>query len=199
MLWVGASGFVLGPFIGGLRSPAYRKQKLALLLGLAISLAPLSVFGKALKVGTHHRPLGGATYAIVAAVVSIALVLVVARLLTWAGEQGRGTRRVIAASALVLATVGAGILTALIFVRSYFVDTELGHALLDATLALGLGTVAAFLPIPKTWHDVTAKAGPWVWLFTAIVAAGLTRFPKVRTEAEQAAPVLAAPLTWLGG
>lgn len=72
-VWLAATGLygmLLSVLAAALRvaRPMPRRTP-ALLLGLALALGPLSMFGMLLAKHTHHRPLGAATYSVVAAMI----------------------------------------------------------------------------------------------------------------------------------
>ena len=73
MVWLGATGLygmILGLLSGLLRvaRPLPRRSP-ALPLGLAFAFGPLAALGSILHAHTHHRPLGAATYAVIAGMI----------------------------------------------------------------------------------------------------------------------------------
>ena len=64
----------LGLWIRRWRDAGMPVAERALLLGAALSSLPLALFGGVLKSTTHHRPLGGATFAVAALLVLAACI-----------------------------------------------------------------------------------------------------------------------------
>ena len=81
---------VMSPLSAALASAGRASRfRSATTVGVLLSAVVLIPFATVLKTSTHHRPLGGATFAVIAGIVVVASSLVCARLVTWAGEQHR--------------------------------------------------------------------------------------------------------------
>lgn len=101
-----SAALLLGPATLGISSEgAWRKPAFWLACGLGLSLGPLTVFGGLLKTATHHRPLGAATFAVIACALVVGSVLVCWRagVLVERAEATRGRliRSVVGAVALL--------------------------------------------------------------------------------------------------
>jgi hypothetical protein len=162
-------------------------------LGLSFSLAPLIVFARILILGTHHRPLGGATFAFVAAGLIAGAVAVAARVLAWSRErQGLLRNAPWALGAVALALAGLLSLPAL--------GSPLRASLLDGALGALLLLGGASLRLPDKLAQSLARAGVFVWV--AAVAIGLAvglSSPEVRSVLDSRAPVLLGLAGWLRG
>jgi hypothetical protein len=170
----------------------------ALLLGTALSSLPLALFGGVLKSTTHHRPLGGATFA-VAALLALAACIGLAFRICQVGSARASTRSsfwqslFIACCALSLAgtllLALAGQAPGMAGIAADFA------ALLFASSVSGLVPIPAWLERPRLWLAKVAWSG-WVVL---VVGAVLTlRSPELARQLGRLSPVLFAPLSWLG-
>ena len=99
---------VCAPFAAVL-SVAERPGKLtrALTVGTVASAVVLVPLASMLKATTHHRPLGGVTFACLALCVLGGFSLLSARLLTWAGEQAVLLRMLARVAIVLLTALGA--------------------------------------------------------------------------------------------
>lgn len=186
-LW-GSAALMIAPVAAAWRlARPLSRSAWSLPLGLALSLAPLMLFARVLKVATHHRPLGGATFAIVATLLVLGATAVAARLIAWsAGREGALAQapRVIAALSLALGLVLA--LPAL--------GAELRGSVLDGLLSVVLAAVGAFVPA----RQLVARIGPALWV--VVVAAGLgwgLGAAQTRGVLADQAPVLTGLSGWL--
>jgi hypothetical protein len=192
-----ASSLILVPFTAALAvlrsSSAFLRACTLGLLAAAVVLWPLGVV---LKGTTHHRPLGGATFAVIACGVTLLSCVTSARLLTCADVQQRPWRGLARGAVLVLAALGAA--TLLVAVRTLTRSGELSVGLLDGVRALGLAVAAG-------WLARRVSAARWgvlglaVWLAVVIVGGWLGRGAEISAELRANAPVLYMPLDWLGG
>ncbi|HWZ89396.1 MAG TPA: hypothetical protein VNW92_11120 [Polyangiaceae bacterium] len=170
----------------------------ALTVGTLISALPLIPFATVLRTHTHHRPLGGVTFAFGAGAVVVAATLVSARFITWAGDQPSAQRTVarvaiVASSALGAAAVLLGLLHGL---RG---DPAFRTGFFDALRVLGLSSLAAWLPLPGGFVRRAWGLGLAAWLAVVTVGVCLGCAPTIRAEIAERCPVLNWPLHWLGG
>ncbi|MES1173938.1 MAG: hypothetical protein ABUL62_06380 [Myxococcales bacterium] len=189
---------VMAPLSAALAS-ARRVSRFRSASTVAVLLAaiPLLPFASILKTSTHHRPLGGVTFAVLAGVAIVLLALACGRLVTWAGEQrpSRAAARValIALAALGTAAVLLGLLQGLkggdVYRTGFF----------DALRVLGLATLAARVPLPDALLKRLRGLGLAAWIAVVTVGLCLGRAPAMQAESAVRCPVLCWPLLLLGG
>lgn len=181
----------VGLWIRRARAEGGRGPDRALLLGIALSSLPLALFGGVLKSTTHHRPLGGATFA-VAALCLLAICIGLAFRFSGGVRpsapkfpwQGLFTTACLLslAGALALGTAGAA--------RTALVDFT--------ALALASGG-AAFVKVPARLQRVNLALMVGLWVALVLGAAFFIQSPELARLLTTQAPVLFAPLSWLGG
>ncbi len=203
MCWVvlfGGTALVLGPVVAALRiARPWRASAASIPVGLLLALAPMIVLGRLLKAGTHHRPLGGATFAIVAVGLVLGGVALAARLIAWSTPSASAAARRFARPALA-ALVAIALLAALALARAAFGagSASIGGGVVDGALALALGGAAATLRVPPGLARVARLAGPIVWLVVAVAGPVAGRAaPAARSASLERAPVLVGPSAWL--
>jgi len=187
LLWAAASALVVpvGLWIRSASLKAHGSVDRAFLLGTALSSLPLALFGGVLKSATHHRPLGGATFAVVACVVltlSVALALRVGRSMKpWLGRFFLIACSGSAAAALLLAALASR------------------PALLDFVTLAAACAGAGLLKIPTQVAGLPRALTGVLWV--ALLSCGLllTGRAELMTEARSRAPVSFAAFSWLGG
>ncbi|HEY3667742.1 MAG TPA: hypothetical protein VGL19_17185, partial [Polyangiaceae bacterium] len=102
---------VMAPLSAALAgSPHAGRFRQALTLGVLLAGLPLLPFASVLKASTHHRPLGGVTFAVVAGSLVVGLSFVAARLVTWAGAQRSRLSSLARLCTVALAALGAAAL-----------------------------------------------------------------------------------------
>jgi hypothetical protein len=170
----------------------------ALTLGALVAALPLVPLATALKTSTHHRPLGGVTFAVVAGALIVASTLLSARLITWAGDQPSSLRTLARIAIVALTALGAvALLRGL--VHGLQGDPAFRTGFFDALRALGLATLAAWLPLPAAFVRRARGFGLAVWIAVVTVGVCLGRAPTMQAEIAERCPVLHWPLLWLGG
>jgi len=175
--------------VGGFRS--------ALTVGVLLAALPLLPFATVLKTATHHRPLGGVTFAVLAGLVIVGLSLFCARLVTWASEPY--PLRLFARFALLsLAALGT---TAVLLglVQALKAGGAYRTGFFDALRVLGLATLAARVPLPDALLRRVRGLGLAAWIAVVTVGVCLGRAPAMQAELALRCPVLHWPLLWLGG
>lgn len=203
LCWVvlcGGGALVLGPVVAALRvAKPWRAGVASIPIGLLLALAPMIVLGRLLKAGTHHRPLGGATFAIVAVGLVLGGVAVAARLIAWSalppGDRARRLARPALAALLAIA-----LLAALALARAAFGggSASIGGGVVDGVLALALGGAAATLRVPAGLARAARIAGPVLWLVVAVAGPVAGRAaPAAQSATVARAPVLVGPAAWL--
>jgi hypothetical protein len=206
LLLSGATALILGPFVASLRwlrmtTPRLGEVRVSF-FALLVALAPLVLFGLMLKEGTHHRPLGGATFAVVAAVVIALSIACLRRLLIWFHAEEPAVRFL--GRGLFALSVGVGAsLAVLLVLRLGLTPSPLQAGALDGLRALGLGAIAAYVPLPPALSRGVTRFGLPIWAGVVMVAAGLCQKSALAQAADREAPVLLAPVGWcstgLGG
>jgi hypothetical protein len=187
----GSTAFVIGPCLflaGRLGAIGYRGVRPAL-LGACWAVFPLSLLGSVLKLETNHRPLGAATYSVLALFVLVAAVFVAARIEDAAerDRDGIGAKLRLGALAVAFLSTGSGAFQVLRNpeVRAGALD---GLSLVAAT-ALGL-FVATKVPPRSTFRHA-------VPLWVLVVVSGFVATTVHVDAISRVAPVLGGPFAWL--
>jgi hypothetical protein len=191
---VGAVSVVVVPvglWLRRAREAGMPRMDRALACGTALSALPLALFGGVLKSTTHHRPLGGATFA-VAALCLLALCIGLSfRVLR---TEGHGA---VKSAWQNLFTLGCGLSLACAALlglaraaRPSLVDFL---ALAAAAAVAGLVKMPAWLGRLKFWAVLAA----WVALLACAVLC-LRSSPRLVRSLTTQAPVSFASLSWLG-
>lgn len=193
----GSTALLLAPAVGAFRAARPMPRAAAtLLVGLLLATGPLVIFARLLKATTHYRPLGGATFAIVATGVLLGCFALSGRLV--AASHSGSRRRV--AQRLLVVLAAASALTGLALAAPAVGAGGLRAGIFDGALAVALGLAAA-LPSASGWLPAPRArlAGPVVWLVLVIAGAGVLHFtPAVRAACSARSPVLLGLPGWLG-
>ena len=162
----------------------------ALLAGAALSTLPLALFGGVLKSTTHHRPLGGATFAVAALCILAACVGLSFRFL---GGQRPGT---VKSPWQNLFTLGCGLSLACALVLGSARATR--PSLVDFLALVAAGIVAGAVSLPGRLQRLKLWLVVAVWV-ALLASAGLSlRNPQLVRVLTTRAPVSFAALSWLG-
>jgi hypothetical protein len=194
-VWValaGGSALVLGPVVLLVAVTIDKPQRLlAPLSGVALSAAPLALLAIALKTQTHHRPLGAATFAVMAFVVVSLCVVVAVRIAQVAGTRAPRSRRALL-SLLVASALGS---LSAVLVAALRADGSRPHVLDAMSLIVAGGVAVGFLR-RGVKREALGRAGIALW--TTLVLAGLLwSRGKDFVPIEKSAPVVAGPRAWL--
>jgi len=193
--WVGLAGstaLVLGPLLLLARAAASRLRGLtSVALGIGLSALPLAFLGQVLKVHTHHRPLGAATFGALALLLVLFSIALGARVLGWAREEPALARRLVVRFVALVAVLGS----AVVVLRS-LASASAHHDVIDVLRVLAASAIAWMglnQPRVEMW---ARRAGALAWV--ALVVAGLVaaRGP-VHDAIRERAPVLGGPAAWL--
>ena len=163
----------------------------ALLAGTTLSALPLALFGGVLKSTTHHRPLGGATFAVAALCVLALCIGLSFRVLRKVGDFA------VKSTWQNLFTLGCGLSLAGALLLGAARSTR--PSLVDFLALLGAASVAGVIKMP-TWiarWQLSLVVTGWVALLVC-AAVALKNAELVRSLTTQA-PVSFAALSWLGG
>jgi len=189
---------VMAPLSAALASASTSKFRTALTLAVLLAALPLLPFATLLKTTTHHRPLGGVTFAVIAGLSIVGLALVCARFVTWAGVQP--TRRALFSRVLLLVLAALGTAVLLFgLVQGLKGGSAYQTGFYDALRVLALATLAARVPLPETLLRRALGLGLAGWLAVVTVGVCLARAPAMQVELASRCPVLHWPLVWLGG
>jgi len=163
----------------------------SLLAGTALSALPLALFGGVLKSTTHHRPLGGATFAVAALCVLALCVALSFRVLRGAG------RGVVKSTWQNLFTLGCGLSLASALLLAGARVTR--PSLVDFLALIAASVVAGVVKMPTWLRRVRLPLVLVGWAALLACAAASLRNPALVRSLTTQAPVSFAALSWLGG
>lgn len=194
-VWLALAGntaLVLGPLLvlarATRRSTAVWRPAL---VGVALAAAPVLALGEQLKLHTHHRPLGAATFGALALVLVLGCVVVTVRLFRFVGPPVTPARRIAARVLVTLAALALG----LVVLRSGASETY-GPDVLDVARLLIVATLAdRALDSPRVM-TLARRAGVLSWVVLVLVGFFAAR-GEVRRQVHERAPVLGGPSAWL--
>jgi hypothetical protein len=166
----------------------------AIFAGAALSALPLALFGGVLKSTTHHRPLGGATFAVAALCLLAVCIGLSFRLLRPRAPSASGGGAKSAWQNLFFLGCGSSLVSAV----ALGLMKAARPSLVDF-LALALAAAAAGLAPPPAWL-VRRRLWPLLLGWVALVACALValRSPQLVRSLTTQAPISFAPLSWLG-
>lgn len=195
LVWLaltGGTALVLGPMLVLARA-ARRSAPLlrASLIGVALASTPVMILGEVLKLHTHHRPLGAATFGFLALAVLGGCVLVALRLLAWGGGTSDRTQRLLLRFLRVLAATSL----ALVVLRAAAAEAY-GRDVLDVLRVVVLAVLASrALDAPRV-VALARRAGVAAWVVLVLVGMFSGR-GDVEAKIRERAPVLGGPAAWL--
>ena len=190
---------VMAPLSSALASASTgSKLRTALTVGALLAAVPLLPFAALLKATTHHRPLGGVTFAVIGGLTIVALAVVCGRLVAWAGVQSSAHARFLRVLLLAFAALGTAALL-LGLVQGLKGGSSYQTGFYDALRVLGLTTLAARVRLPETLLRRVRGLGLATWVAVVTVGVCLGRAPAMQAELASLCPVLHWPLVWLGG
>lgn len=162
----------------------------ALVTGTALSTLPLALFGGVLKSTTHHRPLGGATFAVAALCVLAACIGLSFRLL---GGARPGAMK---APWQNLFTLGCGLSLACALLLGSARATR--PSLVDFLALLAAGIAAGAISVPGWLQRLKLPQVLAVWVALLACALLSLKNPELVRSLTTQAPVSFAALSWLG-
>jgi hypothetical protein len=181
----------LGVWLRRARADGLPPADRALLAGAALSALPLALFGGVLKSTTHHRPLGGATFAVAALCV---LALCIGLSFRAFGKSSHGA---VTSPWQNLFTLGCGLSLAVALLLGSARATR--PSLVDFLALSAAVAVAGVAKMPSWLARLRLPAVFLGWAaLLACAAVSLTRPELVRSLTTQA-PVSFVALSWLGG
>jgi hypothetical protein len=195
LAWLALTGntaLVLGPLLAAARSLRNEVVKVRpWLLGAALATLPLAGLGQVLKLQTHHRPLGAATFGFLALGVVLGCILVTVRVVAWASSDVTWPRRLV--GRLLVLVAGVSLCVPLLRASS---AEGYNHGVLDAFRVLVLAALAFRALDVDRVRALARRAGVWAWVL--LVLAGLVAGRgAVRAAVRERAPVLGGPVAWL--
>lgn len=187
----GSTAFVVGPslFLAGRVATRSLSGLGPALLGACWAVLPLSLLGSVLKLETNHRPLGAATFAVIALFVVVAAMAVAARVDAAAARDADGRGAKLRIGALVVAFLSAGVTAFHVFRNPELRSGGLDGLSLAAAVALGLLAQRKVPPRAAFRHAVP--------LWVAVAVSGLITTRAHVDAITRAAPVFGGPLAWL--
>jgi hypothetical protein len=162
----------------------------ALLAGTALSALPLALFGGVLKSTTHHRPLGGATFAVAALCVLAACIGLSFRIL---GGLRSGT---VKSSWQNLFTLGCGLSLACALLLGSARAAR--PSLVDFLALLAAGVAAGVIGLPGWLQRLKLPLVVALWVALLACAGVSLKNPQLVRSLTTQAPVSFAALSWLG-
>jgi hypothetical protein len=186
----GGAALVLGPALVFAGTARIGSGLRAALLGLAVAAAPLALLAEGLKQSTHHRPLGAATFAVLALATIACAIAVAWRLLRFSESASAPARRIVSVGAALVGTVSVGF----VLVRALEAPALVPHVL-DGLRGAATATLGhLLLRVPRVTR-VARRLGAPMWV--AVVILGLVTNRGVTGAATRtAAPVVGGPLAW---
>ncbi len=162
----------------------------ALLAGAALSSLPLALFGGVLKSTTHHRPLGGATFA-VAALCLLALCIGLS-FRAFRGASGSAVK----STWQNLFYLGCGL--SLVATMALGLSGAARPSLVELLAVAGAVAVVARVTPPAPLARLRARILVAGWVILLVCAVVSLRSAPVSALLTSRAPVSFAPLSWLG-
>lgn len=162
----------------------------ALAAGAALSSLPLALFGGVLKSTTHHRPLGGATFA-VAALCLLALCVALSFRI-FRGNSGNAVN----STWQNLFSLGCGL--SLVGTVALGLVGSARHSLVELGALAGAIAVTARLPAPPWLQRLKLGALMAGWALLLLCAVVALRSAAISATLGSRAPVSFAALSWLG-
>jgi hypothetical protein len=193
--WLALSGgtaLVLGPLLACTRVVGRGSSTLrAALVGLALASAPLATLGKLIKLDTHHRPLGAATFAFLALGLVLAIVLMTVRVIAWTHAEPTLARRSVR-QLVIIAAIGSLVLALLRAGTTAGFEPSVD----DGARALIIAALAQRALDTPLVEGLARRAGVLSWVVLVVLGLVVGRGP-VKVAVHKAAPVLGGPATWL--
>jgi len=194
-VWLALAGntaLVLGPLL--VLARATRRSTAVwrpVFIGVALAAAPVMALGEELKLHTHHRPLGAATFGVLALALVLGSVVVTVRLFDFIGPPVRPARRIAARLLVTLAALGLG----LVVLRAGASEAY-GADVLDLARVLVVATLADRALDSARVVTLARRAGVLSWVLLVLVGFFAAR-GDVRAKIREHAPVLGGPAAWL--
>jgi hypothetical protein len=191
----GSTALVLGPLLflaGRVATDASRVR--AALIGAATAVLPLALLGSGLKLETNHRPLGAATFAVLALAAVLGAMLVAGRIEEAAERDKEG-----AAAKLRMGALGVSVLSVGVAAFQVLRNSELRPHALDGLSLMAAAALGVLLGRRLLGRKVARRASfrHAVPLWVVVVVSGLVARGVHAEVITRSAPVLGGPLAWL--
>lgn len=185
-LALGGAALVLGPLVAlGRVARPFPRALSACLAGVALAAPIVAVLGHLIEQKTHHRPLGAATFAVLALGLALGSALLVGRVLS-----------VLTAGRASLAALGLGLgVVVLIAAKAFTGAGAFSASLVDGTLVVGLGLLGIALPLSTSRERALERFGLPLFGVLALACVVLSRTTAGAIVGE-VAPVLAPLNGW---
>jgi hypothetical protein len=132
------------------------------------------LLGRVLKATTHHRPLGAATFAVLAGAIFLGAVALAGRLVVMSSAAEATRARILARAALAL-MAGLAALAALGLIAPWLRPSaergDLRVPFVEVACAVALSSAAVLVQLPPSIARAARIAGPVLW--AALVVGGL--------------------------
>jgi hypothetical protein len=186
LLLIGGAALALGPLVAlGRQARPLSRGLLACLVGAGWSLPVLLVLGRLIEQKTHHRPLGAATFAVLALIVVLGASTVAGRALSLASSRGP------AGIALAL----AGGLAVLVAAQAFTGAGPFRASIVDGVALCSAVVSAIALPVSKTLESRLHAVALPLWSLLALAGVVLS-WTTVGGVVGELAPVLAPLNGW---
>lgn len=195
------AALVMAPLSAALtRANTSSRFRPALTVGVLVAALPLLPFAALLKATTHHRALGGVTFAIAAGLTIAFGTVLAGQLIGVATRRASPWAKPARLALVALAALGtAALLTGLVHALQVPGSGAYRTGFFDALRVLGLATLAARIPLGRRLSSPQRRLGLAAWIAVVTVGVCLGRAPAMQAELALVAPVLHWPLVWLGG
>lgn len=190
LLLAGGGALVAGPVVALARAARPALAALwSVFAAVAVVAIPLSVFARLLHQTTHHRPLGAATFVMVALVLLCLTSFAAWRALVWLQASSHRPRWI---SVSILGVTG---LVVLLLLGQLGLTSEWRASVLDATALSTLGVAAVALQPSAPWQARLRRVAVPAWATLVVLALWLSR-GAVGPVVGEAAPVLSPLNGW---
>ncbi len=183
LVWLaalGLYGMLLGIVSAAMRvSRPLPRRSPALLLGFGFAFGPLAQFGTLLSKTTHHRPLGAATYAVIAGMLIVVAWALATRALVSIHSSFKSRKQfgwviILGAGAMSLC-LGAQPIYG--FLRDFSATPLLSSLLMDGLLGMALAVFGGFARFPTKLEGSARTSGPMAFGVCALTFAVAMQSP----------------------
>ncbi len=186
LVLIGGAALALGPLVAfGRQARPLNRGLSACLVGAGWSLPALLVLGRLIEQKTHHRPLGAATFAVLALIVVLGASTLAGRALSLSSSRRPA----------ILALAVAGSLTLLVAAQAFTGAGSFRASLVDGAAVCSVVVLAIALPVSKALETRLHSLALPLWGLLALAGIVLSRTTAGGLVGELA-PVLAPLNGW---